>query len=141
MKIISALASTAVTAILLSATPSHAQFFDPLFEAPAAAVQAGTGIATGAVGAATGIVGAATGGFFGGYPDNYDVHYGWNTWTGWNNPGYGAAYYPGWSNGWSTPSYGYAQTAPAYGTRPVVTGRSAYRSYRQWRRSPDNQYN
>lgn len=135
MKIISTLAATAVSAIVLSATPSQAQFFDPLFQVPAAAVQAGTGIATGAVGAATGVVGATTGGFFGGgYPENYNG-YTWNPMMGWTNAGY--------NNGWGAPGYGagYAQTAPAYGTAPAATTRSAYRSYRQYRRSPDNQYN
>ena len=128
MKLIPALAGTAVSAILVSATPSQAQFFDPLFAAPAAAAS----VATGVVGAATGVVGAATGGFFGGYPAGYDY--------GWGYPGYGTAYYgyPGYTTGWNAPSWGYAEAAPA---QPVVTGRSAYRSYRQYRRSPDNPYN
>lgn len=119
MKIIPALAATAVSAVVLSATPSQAQFFDTLFAAPAT-------VATGAVGAATNVVGAATGGLFGGYP-SYDY--------GWNYPGYSTAYNSSWS-----PIWGYTQTDPVYGT-PTYSGRSSYRSYRQWRRSMDNPYN
>lgn len=127
MKAIAALAGTAVSAVLLTATPSQAQFLDPVFAAPAAAAS----IATGAVGAAAGIAGAATGGFFGaGYPNGY---YGYG--YGYGYPGYNTAYNGSWS-----PIWGYTQTDPVYGT-PVYTGRSAYRSYRQWRRSPDNPYN
>ncbi len=128
MKIIPALAGTAVSAVLLSATPSQAQFFDTLFTAPATVATGAVGVATGAVGTATNVVGAATGGFFGaGYPNGYNY--------GWGYPGYNTAYNTTWS-----PIWGYTQTDPVYGT-PTYTGRSAYRSYRQWRRSMDNPYN
>lgn len=129
MKIIPALAGTAVSAILLSATPSQAQFFDTLFAAPATVATGAVGVATGAVGAATGVVGAATGGLLAPAPYNYGYA------NGWGYPGYTTAYNSQWS-----PIWGYTQTDPVYGT-PVYTGRSAYRSYKQYRQSPMYPYN
>ena len=143
MKVLPAIAATALTATLLSATPSQAQFFDPLFAAPAVAA----GVAAGAVGAATGV---ATGGYHGSpYYNGYNSGYGYG--DGYPNY-FGAGSYaaPGYDTGFwvDTPTYAPAAPtyAPSYTTNyvdqpaPIRTGRSAAAARRNYKSGRDNPY-
>ena len=119
MKVLTAIAGSAVAAALLSAAPAKAQFFD----APAAIAGGILGATAGAIGTAAGFGNPYYGAGYGyGYPSSY---YGDGYSTGYYGAGYAPAY-----------SYGY-QSDPYYSGRTVYSPRS----YRQYRRSFDNPYN